>query len=175
MPENRTLLVNPIPAREWWRSHLAVSIAQFSSSAKMNDLTFAEATHGKRLCGTLWGALSALLFLGLAGCFGAEADRMSDPVARAADNCRYVLERAIATKAELSPDGVLRRRIADFAAPVTSRSENLVRFTWPQGSIVDRRTASQHRGECVMDLSEGGQRVASAVLDGRPLHDNYRF
>lgn len=140
---------------------------------KANPVTVAQANYRKR-CGTVRGA-SALLFLSLAGCLASEADRIGDPAARAATNCRYVLERAIATDAELSPDRVLRRRIADFASPVTSRSENLVRFVWPEGSIVHRRTASRHRGECVMDLSEGGQRVARALLDGRALHDNYRL
>lgn len=81
----------------------------------------------------------------------------------------------MATKAELSPDGVLRRRIADFAEPVVTRSGSQVRFLWSEGAIVHRRTGARHGGNCTMDLSDGGQRLASAELDHRPLRAGYRF
>lgn len=119
--------------------------------------------------------LGVLLALASPGCLQPEVDRITDPVAKAAYHCRYVLERALATDAERSPDGVLRKRIADFVEPTTTRTGDVVRFTWPQGAVVVRRTGARHGGDCVMDIADGQQLVVSANLDGRPLHAGFRF
>lgn len=111
----------------------------------------------------------------LGGCLEPEVDRIHDPVEKAAYNCRYVVERAIATPGQLRADGVLRRRIADFDAPVVERSGDRVRFVWAPGAIVERDGSGSHAGDCLMDIAGGQQLVVSASLDGAPLHAGFRF
>lgn len=117
-----------------------------------------------------------LLFALLAaGCMERGVDRIRDPEQKAEFHCRYVLERALATHEEISPDGVLRRRIAVFAEPTVQREKDQVHFSWPAGSITRLGEAALHRGECVMDIRDGQQLVLSASLDGSALHSGFRF
>lgn len=120
------------------------------------------------------GVISVGALLGV-GCTEGGVDSIRDPQQKAEFNCRYVLERAIATPDELSPDGVLRRQIAVFASPVVQRENDRIRFSWPAGSITRLGTDASHRGECIMDIEEGQQLVLSASLDGRDLHAGFRF
>ena len=103
------------------------------------------------------------------------ADAITDPVAKAEYNCRYVLERAMAEEAEKDADGVLRRRVADFPAPTVTRTGDQVRFVWPADAIARKDGRSRHDGACVMDITDGQQLVVSAELDGQPLHSGFRF
>ncbi|SFS73802.1 hypothetical protein [Brevundimonas viscosa] len=118
---------------------------------------------------------AGLLGLAVAGCLEPEVDRLEDPVEKAAYHCRYVLERGIATPAQLRADGVLRRRIATFAEPVMERNGDVVRFSWAAGAIAEDDGSGSHGGDCVMDLTDGQQLVVSATLDGQPLHAGFRF
>ncbi|HYC68563.1 hypothetical protein [Brevundimonas sp.] len=119
--------------------------------------------------------VAAGLCLPLGGCLEPEVDRIRDPVEKAAWHCRYVLERAIATTEQLSPDGVLRRRIATFADPAVQRTGDVVRFAWAPGAITEDDGPGTHGGDCVMDVADGQQLVVSATLDGAPLHAGFRF
>lgn len=115
------------------------------------------------------------LCLPLGGCFEPEVDRIDDPVDKAAWHCRYVIERAIATPAQMRADGVLRRRIATFADPAAERTGDMVRFVWAHGAITENDGSGAHGGDCMMDIAGGQQLVVSASLDGAPLHAGFRF
>ena len=119
--------------------------------------------------------LAAGLALSLTGCLEPEVDRIDDPVEKAAYNCRYVLERAVAEPEQLRADGVLRRRIATFREPVMARTGDVVRFSWAPGAIIEDDGSGSHGGDCTMDLTDGQQLVVSATLDGEPLHAGFRF
>lgn len=110
----------------------------------------------------------------VAGCLEGGVDQIRDPQKKAEYHCRYVLERALASSGELSPDGVLRERIAEFANPRIQRNGDNVSFVWPAGAISRIGAAGGHSGECVMDIGDG-QRLVSAKLDDRPLHAGFRF
>ena len=118
---------------------------------------------------------AGMLALPLTGCLEPEVDRIEDPLEKAAYNCRYVVERAIATPDQLRADGVLRDRIADFADPEVERTGEVVRFTWAPGAITEKDGSGAHGGDCVMDVTGGQQLVVSASLDGQPLHAGFRF
>ncbi|WP_426042812.1 hypothetical protein [Brevundimonas sp. TWP2-3-4b1] len=120
------------------------------------------------------GVISVGALLGV-GCTEGGVDSIRDPQQKAEFNCRYVLERALATPEERSADDVLRRQIAVFAAPAVQRENDQVRFTWPAGSITRLGTGSSHQGACVMEIGDGQQRLVSASLDGRTLHSGFSF
>ena len=115
------------------------------------------------------------LILGQSGCIEPEVNRIKDPVEKAEYHCRYVLERELATEAEKSPAGVLRRKIATFGTPRLERNGNRVRFIWEPGAIKRTNSEVLHGGDCMMDISGGGQYVLQANLDGRSLHAGFRF
>lgn len=131
----------------------------------------ARAAPFHRLAAPLLGVLC----LPLGGCLEPEVDRIEDPVDKAAWHCRYVIERAIATPAQLRADGVLRRRIATFAEPAVERTGDVVRFVWAPGAITEDDGTGAHGGDCVMDIAGGQQLVVGASLDGAPLHAGFRF
>lgn len=110
----------------------------------------------------------------VASCLEGGVDQIRDPQKKAEYHCRYVLERALASADELSPDGVLRKRIAEFGSPRVQRAGDSVSFTWPAGAITRVGAVGGHSGECVMDIGDG-QLLVSAKLDGRPLHAGFRF
>lgn len=117
----------------------------------------------------------ALVCVALSGCREPGADDISDPVDKAAFHCRYVLERAVADPSQLSPDGVLRRRIAAFADPAVERTADIVRFVWSPGAITEDDGSGTHGGDCVMNIADSQQLLVSATLDSNPLHAGYRF
>ncbi len=98
---------------------------------------------------------------------------MSDPVQKARYSCQYLLERELATDEQKDPDGVLRRRVADFAEPQVTREGDVVRTVWPAGSITLRADGSRHDGSCTMTLHEHGRHVSEVTLDGRPRHAGF--
>lgn len=122
-------------------------------------------------------AALALLAMAAAGCRPGiyDIDRMSDPLDKARYSCQYLLERSLATEDEKDPDGVLRKRIADFEEPAVTRDGDVVRTTWRPGQITVRRDASRHGGSCLMTLrtSGPGRHVDALELDGRPLHAGF--
>lgn len=131
----------------------------------------AHLSPSRRLAAPMLGLLGLLP----GGCLEPEVDRIEDPVEKAAWHCRYVIERAIATPAQLRADGVLRRPIATFAEPAVARTGDRVRFAWAPGAITEDDGAGTHGGDCVMDVTDGQQLVVSASLDGAPLHAGFRF
>ncbi len=102
-----------------------------------------------------------------------DIDRMRDPVQKARYSCQYLLERELATDEQKDPDGVLRRRIADFAEPQVTRDGDVVCTVWPEGSITLRADGSRHHGACTMTLREHGRHVSEVTLDGRPRHAGF--
>ena len=102
-----------------------------------------------------------------------DIDRMSDPLLKARYSCQYLLERTLATEEQKDADGVLRRRIADFAEPTVVRDGDVVRTTWAPGAIVVRHDGSRHHGACTMTVYEYGRRVTELSLDGRALPANF--
>lgn len=102
-----------------------------------------------------------------------DIDRIADPVEKARFSCQYLLERALATDAQKDPDGVLRRRIADFAAPEVIQEGGAVRTVWPVDGIVLRADGSRHAGSCVIRPRGKGRFVEAVNLDGAALHAGF--
>lgn len=118
-------------------------------------------------------AVAALGMLGACRPMTYDIDRMPDPLAKARYSCQYLLERALATDAERDPDGVLRRRIADFGEPQVTQAGEQVRIVWPADAITLRADASRHAGGCLMRLRPSGRYVEAVTLDGRALHAGF--
>ena len=121
------------------------------------------------------GVLAIVVAVGLTACNPSGVEAVTNPVAKAEQNCRYVLERAIADETERDADGVLRRKVADFPSATVMRTGAQVSFVWPRDSIARTDGRSRHDGACVMDIKDGQQLVVSAELDDRPLHSGFRF
>lgn len=102
-----------------------------------------------------------------------DIDRIADPVAKARFSCQYLLERALATAAQMDADGVLRRRIADFAEPEVTQEGGAVHTVWPKGDIVLRADGSRHAGSCVIRPRGEGRFVEAVTLDGAALHAGF--
>jgi hypothetical protein len=102
-----------------------------------------------------------------------DIDRMPDPLDKARYSCQYLLERALATESEKDADGVLRRRIADFAPPQVTQDREQVTILWPPGAITRRADASPHHGRCVIRLRPNGRHVEAVTLDGAALHAGF--
>lgn len=102
-----------------------------------------------------------------------DIDRIADPVEKARYSCQYLLERALATDEQKDPDGVLRRRIADFAEPTVTQESEAVHTVWPLGAIVVRADGSRHSGGCVIRPRREGRFVEAVTLDGRSLHAGF--
>ena len=117
----------------------------------------------------------ALAFLFLAGRrSGAyDIDRIADPVEKARYSCQYVLERELALESDKDPDGVLRKRIADFAEPAVSREGARIRVRWGKDGIVLRRDASRHAGGCAITMQSQGRFVEAIDLDGAAVHAGF--
>lgn len=118
-------------------------------------------------------ALVAFVALSLSGCTGPKVDQIKDPVKRAEYNCSYIIERYLAKPSELSPDGVLRRRVANFQSPRMQRAGDLVSFFWDHGAITRLGTLDAHGGSCSMLVTR--QFVTKATVDGRDLHAGFSF
>ena len=102
-----------------------------------------------------------------------DIDRIADPLAKARFNCQYLLERALASDDQKDADGVLRRRVADFAEPKVTQEAGAVRTVWPAGGIVLRADGSRHGGSCVMRPMGEGRFVEAVTLDGGQLHAGF--
>lgn len=102
-----------------------------------------------------------------------DIDRMDDPLDKARFSCQYILERELATDEEKDPDGVLRRRIAEFEEPEVVREGDVVRTRWRPGQIVLTKDGSRHGGGCVMTLKPHIRHVDSVELDGRAMHAGF--
>ena len=118
--------------------------------------------------------ISPLAFLGLLALGGCRSDpyaidTIADPVQKARFSCQYLLERSLALAADKDADGVLRRRIADFAEPRVEADGPQVRTRWDADEIVLRRDGSRHQGGCLMTLRPQGRQVEAVDMDGRPL------
>lgn len=113
----------------------------------------------------------ALAGLALTGCRPMiyDIDRMADPTAKARFSCQYLLERALARDDEKDSDGVLRRRVADFAEPHVNRDGETLMIVWRAGSITLRSDGSRHHGSCTMTPRPQGRFVSAVTLDGQPL------
>lgn len=122
------------------------------------------------------GATLALLpFLFLAACrSGAyDIDRIADPVQKARYSCQYLLERELALESDKDADGVLRKRIADFAEPAVRREGDQVQVRWGMGAIVLRRDGGRHEGGCDITLRSQGRLIEAIDLDGAPVHAGF--
>ncbi len=102
-----------------------------------------------------------------------DIDRIADPVAKARFSCQYLLERALALDSQKDADGVLRRRIADFAEPKVTQEAGAVHTVWTTGGIVLRANGSRHSGSCVIRPGEEGRFVEAVTLDGVSLHAGF--
>lgn len=102
-----------------------------------------------------------------------DIDRIADPVAKARFSCQYLLERALAADAQKDVDGVLRRRVADFAEPLVLQEGGAVRTVWPVGGIVLRADGSRHAGSCLIRSRGEGRFVEAVTLDGVALHAGF--
>ena len=120
-------------------------------------------------------AALVVAFLLVAGCrSGAyDIDRIADPVEKARYSCQYLLERELALASDKDPDGVLRKRIADFAEPALSRNGDRVEVHWSPSSITLRRDGSRHQGGCVITLRSQGRLIEAIDLDGRAIHAGF--
>lgn len=118
-------------------------------------------------------AIAAAALLGACRPAIYDIDRLSDPIDKARYSCQYLLERGLSTEAERDADGVLRRRIADFAEPRIAQNGETVSIAWPAGAITLRTDASPHQGACTMRLRPGGRHVEAVTLDGAALHAGF--
>lgn len=102
-----------------------------------------------------------------------DIDRLADPIDKARYSCQYLLERGLSTEAQRDADGVLRRRIADFAEPDIAQQGDSLHIAWPAGAITLRTDASPHYGACTMRLRPNGRFVETVTLDGAALHAGF--
>jgi hypothetical protein len=102
-----------------------------------------------------------------------DIDRIADPVQKARYSCQYLLERALAREDQKDADGVLRRRLADFAEPRVGTVGDFVEVSWPADTIVLREDGSRHRGGCTLRLRPQGRWVQAVTLDDQNLHAGF--
>lgn len=119
--------------------------------------------------------LALLPFLFLAACrSGAyDIDRIADPVEKARYSCQYLLERQLALQSDKDADGVLRKRIADFAEPAVTRAGDRVQVRWAKDTIILRRDGGRHEGGCDIILRAQGRFIEAIDLDGAAVHAGF--